>query len=704
MLKSFFYLPVLLLLASTPLMRAQVHEGRELVRANLIANVDAVTPGKPFLVGVLLEMAPKWHTYWEYPGDAGLATSIAWSLPEGYEAGPIQWPLPRQYTEPGDLVVFAYGGQTLLMTEITPPREIPAGTEVVLRAHVEWLVCEEICVPGNANVELALPIAENPQPANEEIFDAYRAKLPSLAPPAFPVEIRPLDPPAKGYALEVNNLPPGAKAEFFPLPPADASMGHVQSEGLGDSRKLTIPWPEGAPLKGVLSVTNAQGLAQGWQIDESVASTMAVPPAVAILDLWTALLYGFIGGLILNVMPCVLPVISLKIFGFIRQAGDDRRRIFKHGLAFVSGIFLFFLALGVLVAVLKTAGHQVTWAFQFQSPYFNLVMSVIVLVFSLNLFGVFEFTLPGKAGQTMDELGRAEGYSGSFFQGIFATLLATPCTAPFLAPALGFAFSQPPAIILATFGAVALGMSSPYFLLSAQPGWMRWLPKPGAWMEKVKQLMGFALLATLVWLLYILGVQTGVDGVVMTLAFLVCVGLACWIYGAFGSRYARAASRVPAVIAMVIVILGGGWIFLGKGFAASQAMVPAESGGIAWTPFTPASLEKFLAEGRGVFLDFTAAWCLSCKFNERTAIDRPAVREALAASGLVAMKADWTNADPDITAELNKFGRVGVPFYVIYPPGNKGTPIILPELLTEQIVLDGIQEAINADTTKKQTP
>jgi thiol:disulfide interchange protein/DsbC/DsbD-like thiol-disulfide interchange protein len=676
---------------------AQVYEGKTLVKASLVADTTAIVPGKPFEVGVLLEMAPGWHTYWEYPGDAGLPTSIQWTLPEGFVAGPIQWPLPHRVVEPGDIQVYAYKDKVFLLTAIVAPAEIKDAT-VSLRAKVDWLVCAEICIPGSADLELALPTGTQPSAANAELFEQFRASLPAATPP--PYELRWAS-SASSLDLNVSGLKDVKAVDLFPLPPKGEQVGHPKGGPVRDG-SATITLGEAVDFRGVLVVESDEGR-RGWLVSSSEPSGEAVarssgisPKGAAQPGLWQALFFGFIGGLILNLMPCVLPVISLKIFGSIRQAGDHPETILRHGLAFIAGIFVWFLGLGLVVVALKFAGSEVTWAFQFQNPWFNFVISCIVVVFALNLFGVFEIVLPGRTTTALADISSQEGYSGSFFQGIFATLLATPCTAPFLGTALGFAFSQSWLVILAMFGSVALGMSAPYFFLSARPGWMRLLPKPGAWMERVKQFMGFPLLATLLWLLYILGNQRGLDAVIRTSAFLLCLALACWIYGAFCGPLSSQRTRIASLVLVLLLVIFGARSFLPGIFAESQVpqvgAKPAGSG-LAWRPFSQKELDRLLKEGHAVFVDFTADWCISCKFNERTAIDVPAVREAFAKDDIVAMKADWTNANPEITAALKKFGRVGVPFYVLYPRGKPDQPIILPELLTEKMVLEALSKA-----------
>jgi thiol:disulfide interchange protein len=425
-----------------------------------------------------------------------------------------------------------------------------------------------------------------------------------------------------------------------------------------------------------------------WSVP-AMAPVAAVGAAPA-RGIFTFLLFGFIGGFILNLMPCVLPVISLKIFGFIQQAGQSRQKILRSGLAFTAGIFAWFIGLALILIVLKAAGHQITWAFQFTNAYFVLFMSIVVLVFALNLFGVFEISLPQSAMRGLLGASGPGGEAGSFFQGVFATILATPCTAPFLGTALGFAFAQSPGIILAMFVAIAAGMSAPYLLLSAQPAWLRFLPQPGPWMLRVKQFMGFLLLATLLFLLYVLGAQRGTDAVIWASCFLLTISIVCWMKGAFITPTASATGRAVAGVAMLTLLVASSFYFIGTKFRSSKlAAIQSEAAG-DWRPFTPERLQTELNQGHLVFVDFTAAWCLTCKFNEASVLESDTVREAFQRHNVIKLKADWTNGDPVITKLLQQFGRPGVPLYVLYP-GKSEKPVVFPELMTKSIVLEKLE-------------
>jgi thiol:disulfide interchange protein/DsbC/DsbD-like thiol-disulfide interchange protein len=685
-----------LLVAVAPHGVAQTYQGKQLVKAELLADTSAVVPGKPFTVGLLLRMAPGWHTYWKFSGDAGLPTEMKWKLPLGWKIGDIQWPIPVKTIDPGDIETYGYENEVLLIQEVTPPSKLD-GSSAKLSAEADWLVCEKICIPGSGTLELDLPVSPTSQPANTDIFARYRRLLPKNFPGS---DVAHSDWSRVGSDLRLKImseiLAKYPALDFFPLPQQETIVGHPALQSRNNNEVVFRIPLESAP-KDLSSMAGLVVFAQqpngddraAWQITSAPAvSASQPPPARGIL---TFLLFGFLGGLILNLMPCVLPVISLKIFGFVQQAGQSRQKIFRSGIAFTIGIFAWFIALAVLLIALKGAGRDVTWGgFQFTNPYFVLALSVIVLVFALNLFGVFEVSLPQSVTRSLLSTSDRKDLVGSFFQGVFATVLATPCTAPFLGTALGFAFTQSAAIILAMFIAIAAGMSAPYLLLSVQPAWLRFLPRPGPWMAHVKQFMGFLLLATLLFLLYVLGAQRGLEGAIWASCFLLVISVACWMKGAFAVPTASAVKRTIVLVLMLVLVTGSGVYFIGDKFQSAR-IASADSqirGG--WQPFTPERLQTELDQGRTVFVDFTAAWCLTCKFNEASVLESQDVREAFQRHGIVKLKADWTNGDPVITKLLQQFGRPGVPLYVLYPAKSE-EPIVFPEVLTKSMVLDKLE-------------
>jgi thiol:disulfide interchange protein len=685
-----------LLVAVAPHGLAQNYQGKQLVRAELLADTTAIVPGKSFTVGLLLRMAPAWHTYWKFSGDAGLPTELKWKLPPGWKIGDIQWPIPLKTIDPGDIETYGYENEVLLMQEITPPSKLD-GLSAKPSTEANWLVCEKICIPGGATLQLDLPVGSTSQPANTDVFARYRRLLPqNLSAP----NVARADWSRVGSDLRLKitseTLAKYRAVDFFPLPEQETIVGHpaVQSRN-NNEIVFRIPF-ESAP-KDLSSVSGLVVFAQqpngddraAWQITSAPA--VSASPSAPARGIFTFLLFAFLGGFILNLMPCVLPVISLKIFGFVQQAGQSRQKIFRSGIAFTLGIFAWFIALAVLLIALKGAGRDVTWGgFQFTNPYFVLTLSVIVLVFALNLFGVFEVSLPQSVTRNLLSTSERKDLLGSFFQGVFATVLATPCTAPFLGTALGFAFTQSAVIILAMFIAIAAGMSAPYLLLSAQPAWLRFLPRPGPWMVHVKQFMGFLLLATLLFLLYVLGAQRGLEGAIWASCFLLVISVACWMKGAFVVPSASAVKRIVVLVFMLLLVIGSGVYFIGDKFQSAKiASADSQIRG-DWQPFTPERLQTELEHGRTVFVDFTAAWCLTCKFNEASVLEARDVREAFQRHGIVKLKADWTNGDPVITKLLQQFGRPGVPLYVLYPAKNE-EPIVFPEVLTKSMVLEKLE-------------
>ena len=677
--------------------QSQTYKGKELVKAELLADTNAIVPGKPFTIGLLLRMAPGWHTYWKFSGDAGLPTEIKWKLPPGWKVGEIQWPIPLKTTDPGDIQTYGYQDEVLLMQEITPPAAISDST-VKLAAEATWLVCEKICIPGNASLQLELPRSTAGAPANAEIFARYRRLLPRDWPGG---KVASANWRRTGSDLRLNvksaTLANYPTVDFYPLPQGDTVVGHPRVESRSENG-IVFRVPIESSGKNLSAIDGLVVLAQHPNGDDRMAWRTEAPMiasagSVPTRGIFTFLFFGFLGGIILNLMPCVLPVISLKIFGFIQHAGQSRQKILRSGTAFAGGIFAWFIGLALVLIVLKAAGREITWGgFQFTNPYFVLALSVIVLVFALDLFGVFEISLPQSVTRRLLSSTSGQHEAASFFQGLFATVLATPCTAPFLGTALGFAFAQSPAIILLVFVAIAAGMSAPYLLLCAQPAWLRFLPKPGPWMLHVKQFMGFLLLATLLFLLYVLGAQRGLEGAIWASCFLLIISIACWMKGAFVLPTASVAKRTIVLALMFVLVLASGIYFIGGKFrSANVASADSRLRG-DWQAFTPERLQAELDEGHSVFVDFTAAWCLTCKFNEANVLESNAVREAFQRHAIVKLKADWTSGDPVITKLLQRFGRPGVPLYVLYP-GKSEEPIVFPELLTKGIILEKLETA-----------
>ena len=658
------------------------------VTPSLVADTTKIAAGKPFTVGVRLLLAPGWHTYWIFPGESGGAPKVEWQLPDGFRAGEIQWPIPQARLDEGDLLTYTYEGDLVLPVEITPPASLPAGG-VALKAHMRWLACEQTCIPGEGDVALNLATGDGGEPANAELFAKASAQLPRPGPPPFSVK---WETKADSVTLHLAGLARETKAEFLPLPAKGITPGHpkVSDIAADGSRSITLPITEGGSptlvWNGVLATTKADGTREGWTVTSSTKSATTANPAAPAPSggggsFLLKLLAAFAGGLIMNVMPCVLPVIALKIFGFVGQGRQDPGRVFRLGLAFNAGVFAFFLGLAAAVARLKLAFN---FGYQFQNPYLLAAIVSLVFVFALSLIGVFEISLGSGASSKLSELSGREGYGGAFMHGLFTTLLGTSCTAPFLAGSLSYAATQSTPVIFMLFTAIAAGMCSPYFLLTARPAWLRFLPKPGMWMERIKQAMGFIMLALAVWLFSILGLR-GAEVVGGMSWFLFALGLAAWIFGTFRDS-------VLARVATVIVPLLGYFLFLNGKLEAGASAAGTErhwkTGAIEWTAFTDERLAEARKAGAPVFLDFTAEWCINCKTYERLVLSTEPVGAKFREKRVIALRADWTNTDdPVVTRALKSFGRVGVPLYVLYRPGED-QPVVLDALTTGSLLAE----------------
>jgi thiol:disulfide interchange protein len=654
-------------------------DGNELVKASLISDASSIAPGQKFRVGVLYRIEPGWHIYWKHSGDSGIPTKIEWRLPEGFKAEDLQWPIPVREKEPGDLEVFVYKNEVLLFATVVAPENLPAGP-VEIGAKSDWLVCQSSCVPGSAQLSLQLKTGASSGSDARQIFDKYSALLPKSLPNGWKATFARS---GKNLQLQVRGVPSNTPIDFFPIPPEEAVLGHVSSSG----DQVTIPIDsEPQPiskLAGVLVVGSGEART-GYVIDASGASVGSIEaPAVSVslAGLLQILGLAILGGLILNVMPCVLPVISLKIFGFVSEAGERPDKAFRLSMAFSLGILSCFAVLAIVAILLRAAGAQVGWGFQFQDYRFVVAIACIVFAFALNLFGVYEFSVSAKSTGGLAKLATGTGYNAAFFQGVFATILATPCTAPFLGTASAFAFAQPAWATFLVFMFIGLGMASPYLVLAINPKWLHYLPKPGRWMVRVKQFMGFLLIATLLWLAWVLGQMKGANAIISLGAVLLVIAIIAWIKGSFWTAVSPVRTRISAAISMLVVVLlaAGAYGFLTK---------PSQ---LTWAKFSKSSLDQAVASGRPVFVDFTADWCITCKTNERFAIDTPQVRDAFSKNKVVLLKADWTNGDSEITEILRQHGRAGVPMYLVYPGGAK-EPILLSEVISSQTILDALNK------------
>jgi len=693
--------------------------------ARLIVSAATARPGDTVLAGVQLKMEPGWHTYWKNPGETGLATEIKWQLPPGVSAGATQWPLPRKLP-PADVTTYGYADEVVLLVPLTLATNLPAGP-LTLAAQVSWLECKEACIPGSADIQGKLDVgSEIKASAEADTLESWHSKIPQVS-KDWSLKTgweKPADGDTRQLIIEGDckgNLTGTSPDQFDFFPDAnDRFEIQAATEKVSDSkalfclrktvRKISGDWPK--EISGVLVFGHSQsgikaspgGIEIKLPIGDQPTASNAVSSSVnqrvtPPQSLWQMLFYAFIGGLILNIMPCVLPVIALKILGFVSEAKSEPRRVRQLGLIYALGVLVSFLVLAALVIGVKTAGRQAGWGMQFGSPVFLVCLTTLVTLVSLNLFGVFEVILGGRAGNAAGELAARHGAAGAFFNGVLATALATPCTAPFLSIALGFAFAQSTPVIVLVFLAVGLGLASPYVALSWHPAWLKFLPPPGAWMEKFKIAMGFPMLVTVVWLFNLAASSYG-KNVLWLGIFLVVVAFAAWIFGEFSQRGRR--HQTGAALIALLLLLGGYFFVLEKELDWRHALpettaagsLKESPGGIDWQVWSPAAVAQARAAGKPVLVDFTADWCLTCQVNKKTSIEISSVRKKITALNVIALLGDYTHFPDRITAELNRFHRAGVPLVLVYPPNASAAPMVLPEILTPGIVLNALDRAV----------
>jgi len=696
----------------------------ENVKARLVSEVATVGPGQAFWVALELDIRDGWHTYWRNPGDSGEPTKLVWQLPPGFTAGDIVWTTPHRF-EIAPLVNYGYAKHAVHLVQITAPKDLKAGTPVSLAAKASWLVCSDVCIPEDANLQLTLPVsaqAGGVDPASSALFTTARSELPSAQPAPTSAKIlgdKLIITLGQDWGATLSQI---TSLAFFPYDEGGIEYATPQTltrakDAVELAMKVGYQPPKAGAIRGVLVVTTLNGtqtdtvpIEIAADFSGAGAADVKAGPRFAPLaqsnsaqsnrepehSLPTLLLFAVLGGLILNLMPCVFPVLSIKALNVMEQAQKHPAAVRLKGLVFAAGVIVSMLCLAGVLLALRAGGEQLGWGFQLQSPLFVTLLVYLLLAVGLNLSGVFE--VGGGLAGVGDNLTQGDSYSASFFTGVLATLVATPCSAPFMAPAVGAALTQAPFNALCIFAALGVGISLPFVLLSFAPWMRRVLPKPGAWMDTLKQVFAFPVYATAAWLLWVVAQETSPFGLGAALAGSILVALAAWSFQK--ARSSAGGGRVTVIATAVISLLLA--IFLPIRFADVAAAAPGSSaqakrGDDEWQPYSAARVAELSAAGRPLLVNFTASWCLTCMVNERNAFSDAAVQEIFRDKKVTLMKGDWTNRDPAITKALAAFGRAGVPLYVVYN-GKPGAtePVVLPQILTA-----GVVQSAFADTPAK---
>ena len=667
------FLAALILLA-TPAF-AQDADGPK-VHARLVAEQTSVAPGGTVTIALEEVIAPEWHTYWKNPGDAGSPTEIKWTLPAGWTADAIQWPRPRRVPV-GPLMDYGYEGKLWLLSRLTAPAD--AKGPQVIKAVASWLVCKNVCIPEEQALTITVPVGEGKSDAAvARDFAAARALLPVASPWKMTY--------ALGGTLDLFVAAPSlaqahpTSADFFPgrtglIKNAAPQLVGYAKDGL--VLRLTPGAKVSGALEGLLVLTGTDGSVQALEVNAPAgpvpAAEFTAAPAGSddALSLWAAMLFAFIGGLILNVMPCVLPILAMKALAVARHGDEGRGESFSYAL----GAIVSFAVLGLAIVALRAGGESVGWGFQLQSPIAVAGFALLVFAVALNLSGLFEVGSI-TAGESLTQKG---GFVGAFFTGVLAVAVAAPCTAPFMAAALGFALTQGALPALAVFVALGVGFALPFILLGLWPRALSFLPKPGGWMLVFKQFLAFPMYAAAAWLVWVLAQEAGPRGVILALAAMIALALAAWLWSV--TRDLSGRGRVIGLVAALLVLAGALYAVAqlqGQAATPPQAVTKGEA-------YSAAKLASYRAANRPVFVDATAAWCITCLVNEEAVLSKDTVKSAFAAKNVVYMVADWTNQNPEITALLKENGRSGVPMYLYYAPGSD-KPVVLPQILTDAIV------------------
>lgn len=695
------------------------------VTINLLIENTSIRPGTPFWALIDFKMSEGWHSYWKNPGDAGMSAQVEWQLPEGFTADPILWPSPTKF-EVDSMIGFGYDSEMPLLVRLTPPLDLSNDQPIEIAASVRWLVCSDaMCLPGSSEIS-AKTFAKTEEPLQAsslvDLFKKARDNQPKIS---WPIKAQksgdeivlhvesPLDHPVKftkayfcpedsGYIdhktpvtlVQAQDQPGLYKASLKiagmrETPLTGVLVLHDEKDAQASKVSLAVNMAVENSKDDIIAYVSKPGLSSGLenQAEASPALASEFEGGVAL-----AIGFAFLGGMLLNLMPCVLPVISLKIFSFVKMAGQSRSLTIKHGLAFSLGVLVSFWVLASVLLGLQAYGNSVGWGFQLQEPLFVAILAAVMFILGLSLFGLMELgtSVSSLAGNIAH---KQEGVTSSFLSGILATAVATPCTGPFLGSAIGFAVTLPALWSMLIFTALGAGMAFPYLLLSTYPSLLKFVPKPGNWMITFKEIMGFIMMATTLWLLWVFSAQTSTLSMMLLLGSLFFLSIACWTYGKWGTPFHKKTTRYMSyAVSLSAVAISLYTLYIATTPAiANLGAAEKTSSHDEWEPFSPERVAELRRQGIPVFVDFTAKWCLICQANHMV-LSGDSVTAKLDQKGVVRMKADWTKNDPVITQELKKFGRNSVPLYVLYGSEENTSPSILPQVLTPDVVSSYLNE------------
>jgi thiol:disulfide interchange protein len=664
------------------------------LHVQLVAPEDEIYPGGNNQIGLYFKLEPGWHVYWKNAGDAGGPPRIRWTLPDGVTAGPLQFPAPKRLPL-GPLMDFGYEDEVLYPIKLDVAPSVKSG-KAVLDANVDWLVCREVCIPGKAELKLTLQLSSDKPPVVSGSSEdaALMQRLASTLPQPLPASVKvAFQPTQDGFRLGIETGRRETAAQFFPADQdtlANAAPEKVTATPRGavvELKKDANLSANPKQLNGVLELSGGRAY-----ILAALPGTVAAPVELdwGVMAKTSAL--AFLGGLLLNLMPCVFPVLFLKGLALCQSGSEERHRLRMHGFVYATGILVsFWILVGALLG-LRAAGASLGWGFQFQSPIFLALMACLLFFLGLSLAGQFEIGLSlTSAGGS---LAAKQGYAGSFFTGVLAVIVATPCTAPFMGAAIGYALAQPAVVTFCVFTAIALGLAVPYVALTLQPAWTRLLPKPGVWMEILRQAISVPIFGTVIWLALVLAQAYGAAVLAALLVCLLLLAVAGWFLGRWPAQ--RWATVIAAAI--LLCVIGISAYAPGKLATAPEVQTTGQQSQQQWEPWSQDAVSKYQSQGRPVLVDFTASWCLSCQVNERVALSQPSVKQALQSANVALLKADWTRHDEAITQALATLDRSGVPAYALYIPGQS-EPQMLPEVLTPGIVLDAVGKLPHATSS-----